>query len=48
MREMSAWVKNGKIKYRETVFDGIEQAPHAFIGLFTGENTGKMVVKLAN
>ncbi len=48
VREMSAWVKSGKIKYRETVYEGIEQAPNAFIGLFTGENTGKMVVKLAS
>ena len=46
MRDMTAWVASGEVKYRETTFDGIEKAPEAFIGLFTGANTGKMVVKL--
>ncbi len=43
-RDMEAWVKNGDIQGKETVFDGIEHAGDAFIGLFTGANTGKMVV----
>ena len=47
MRDMTAWVTGGRVKYRETTFDGIENAPQAFIGLFTGANTGKMVVNLA-
>ncbi len=46
-RDMTAWVQAGDIKYRETVHQGIERAPEAFIGLFTGANVGKMVVKLA-
>ena len=37
---------SGKLKWRETVFDGIENAPDAFLGLFKGENFGKMLVKL--
>lgn len=45
-RDMTAWLADGRLKYRETTFDGIEQAPAAFIGLFTGANTGKMVVNL--
>ncbi|MYE14780.1 MAG: NADP-dependent oxidoreductase [Gammaproteobacteria bacterium] len=46
VRDMTAWVKSGELRYRETVFEGIERAPEAFIGLFTGVNTGKMIVNL--
>jgi NADPH-dependent curcumin reductase CurA len=45
--EMTGWLKNGQIKYQETLFDGIENAPRALIALLNGENTGKMMVKLA-
>ena len=44
--DMRGWVKSGKMKYEETIFEGIESAPQALIGLFTGENTGKMLVSL--
>jgi NADPH-dependent curcumin reductase CurA len=44
---MSDWLKAGKIKYRETVLEGIANAPAAMIGLMHGENIGKMLVKLA-
>ncbi len=44
--EMTGWLKNGQIKYRETLFEGIENAPRALIALLNGENTGKMMVKL--
>lgn len=44
--EMEGWVASGAVKYRETVFAGIDQAADAFIGLFTGENTGKMIVTM--
>ena len=40
-------MKAGKVTWRETVRDGIENAPDAFVGLFKGENLGKMLVKLA-
>ncbi|HUT94953.1 MAG TPA: NADP-dependent oxidoreductase [Thermoguttaceae bacterium] len=46
-QQMSQWITAGKIKYRETVVDGLENAPKAFIGLFSGENTGKQLVRLA-
>jgi NADPH-dependent curcumin reductase CurA len=43
---MSEWVRSGQITIRETIVEGIEEAPKAFMGLFTGENLGKMVVKV--
>jgi NADPH-dependent curcumin reductase CurA len=45
-RDMAAWAKDGKMKWRETVVDGVENAPSAFIGLFKGDNVGKMVVRV--
>jgi NADPH-dependent curcumin reductase CurA len=46
LRDMSEWHRAGKMTWRETVYDGIERAPEAFIGLFKGENFGKMLVKI--
>jgi hypothetical protein len=43
---MSQWIAEGKIKWRETIVAGIENAPKAFIALFKGENFGKMLVKI--
>ena len=45
--ELISWVASGKIKYRESVADGLENAPKAFIGLLKGENFGKQLVRLA-
>jgi hypothetical protein len=47
LKELSEGVRSGKIKYRETVTQGIENAPRAFIGLLKGENFGKQLVKVA-
>jgi NADPH-dependent curcumin reductase CurA len=47
LAELAQGVAQGKIKYRETVTQGLENAPKAFIGLLKGENFGKQVVKLA-
>ena len=44
--DMGKWIAEGKIKWKETIVDGIENAPKAFIGLFKGENFGKMMVKI--
>ena len=46
LRDMGQWVREGKVRYTETVVDGIENAPKAFMDLFEGENLGKMLVKL--
>jgi NADPH-dependent curcumin reductase CurA len=45
-KDMSGWLRDGKIKWKETVEQGIENAPTAFLKLFKGENLGKMLVKL--
>jgi hypothetical protein len=45
--QLSAWLKDGKLKYHETIIDGLENAPKAFLGLFKGENLGKMLVKVS-
>ncbi len=46
MHDMEQWHKQGKIHGKETIIQGIENAPKAFISLFTGESFGKMLVKL--
>ena len=47
LRDVSAWLREGRIKYREDVVDGLEKAPRALIGLLRGENFGKMLVRVA-
>jgi len=47
LKDMKDWIRHGRVKYRTTILQGIGQAPAALIGLFTGANTGKMVVQLA-
>ncbi|MGB8328283.1 MAG: NADP-dependent oxidoreductase [Steroidobacteraceae bacterium] len=46
LTELSQWIRDGKLKYRETIAQGIEAAPRAFIGMLHGENIGKQLVKL--
>ena len=48
LSDMRQWLREGKLKYEETIMDGIEQAPAALIGMLQGQNTGKMLVKLAD
>lgn len=47
LRDMSAWIGSGQLKWKDTVDEGIDAAPGAFIKLFKGENMGKMLVKLS-
>jgi NADPH-dependent curcumin reductase CurA len=46
--DMAGWLKDGKIKYRETVVEGIENMPKALVGLFRGENFGKLIAKVGH
>jgi NADPH2:quinone reductase len=45
---LAKWVGSGDVQYRETVTDGLEHAPDAFLGLFGGENIGKQLVKVSD
>ncbi len=45
-RDMSGWIAGGQVTSRETIHDGIAAAPQAFLDLFSGGNTGKMLVRL--
>ena len=45
-QRMAAWIRSGDLRYREDVVEGLENAPAAFIGMMTGENFGKLLVKV--
>jgi NADPH-dependent curcumin reductase CurA len=45
-QQLSKWIDEGRLKYTHTVVEGFEKLPEAFIGLFDGRNTGKMIVKV--
>ncbi|MBC5774697.1 NADP-dependent oxidoreductase [Pontibacter sp. KCTC 32443] len=45
--ELAGWLQEGKLQYEETIVEGFDQLPHAFLGLFKGENIGKQLVKVA-
>ncbi len=47
-RQMAEWIRDGSIKYKEDFVDGLENAPRAFIGLFRGENFGKLIVRVGD
>ena len=44
--EMSKWLLEGKIKFKETIYEGIESTPNSFIDMLEGKNIGKMLVKI--
>ena len=46
--QMSTWIKGGKVKFREDIVDGLENAPQAFIGLLEGRNFGKLIVRVGS
>ncbi len=46
-QEMAQWIAQGKVRYREDIAEGLEQAPEAFIGLLEGRNFGKLIVRLS-
>lgn len=47
LAEVGGWLAEGRIRLAETIIDGVENAPAAFIGLMRGENVGKMLVRVA-
>jgi len=47
IRQLGEWLAQGKLKYAETIVEGFENTPRAFMGLFSGENLGKQIVKVA-
>lgn len=46
-RDLAKWLEEGKLKYKETIAEGFDNIPQAFLGLFQGENVGKFLVKVA-
>ncbi|WP_413731157.1 NADP-dependent oxidoreductase [Sodalis sp. RH20] len=48
IQAMGPWVSEGKVRMREDIVDGLEQAPQAFIGLLEGKNFGKLVVRVGS
>jgi len=46
MSDMVGWIEAGNIEYQETVYEGLDKALDAFLALFSGDNFGKMIVKL--
>jgi NADPH-dependent curcumin reductase CurA len=48
VREVGGWVRERRVKYREDIVDGLENAPEAFLGLLQGRNFGKLVVRVAS
>jgi NADPH-dependent curcumin reductase CurA len=48
LREAGEWLRSGRLKYREHVVEGLENAPAAFLGLLQGRNFGKLLVRVAS
>jgi len=47
-KDMSGWVKDGRVKYREEILEGLERAPVGLLGLLRGENFGKLLVRVSS
>lgn len=47
VKQMAEWIRNGQLKYKENVVEGLENAPHAFMELFKSKSFGKQVVKVS-
>ena len=48
IKDISKWLKEGKIKFKEYIIEGLENAPDGLLKLFNGYNTGKMLVKVSD
>ena len=47
LADMSAWLRAGRVKYREDITDGLENAPQELIGLLRGKNFGKKIIRVS-
>jgi NADPH-dependent curcumin reductase CurA len=47
-QEMGQWLREGKVRYQEDIVEGLENAPEAFLRLFSGKNLGKLLVRVSN
>jgi NADPH-dependent curcumin reductase len=47
-RDMAGWIREGKLKAREDIVEGFETFPETLLKLFKGENTGKLILKVAD
>ena len=45
-RDASAWIASGELRYREHIIEGLENAPDAFVGLLSGKNFGKLLIRV--
>jgi hypothetical protein len=48
VNDVSQWFQEGKLKYKEDIVEGLQNTPHAFIGLLQGKNFGKLIVKVSD
>ena len=48
LNQLQTWIKEGKLNYKEDFIDGIENAPKAFLGLLSGKNFGKLIVRVSD
>jgi NADPH-dependent curcumin reductase CurA len=48
MKDLTSWVKEGKIVYQEDIAEGLENAPETLLRLYSGENIGKQLLKVAD
>jgi NADPH-dependent curcumin reductase CurA len=46
MRDVSAWIAEGRVRYRNDIVDGLENAPEAFMGMLEGHNFGKLIIRM--
>jgi NADPH-dependent curcumin reductase CurA len=47
LHDMAQWIADGRVKYREDIVDGLQNAPEAMIGMLDGRNFGKLIVRVA-
>ena len=46
MSRLAAWIRDGRLRYREEILDGLDKTPDAIAGLYRGENLGKRLIRV--